>query len=723
MSDWDLQKLKDLPVPDANPTRKGDALDAAMVAFEANEKIFPAKTKGSANRSRPKGVSSTSLWEWIMNSRYYVGPVAAGLLIAPLAVHLSLQHMDADYPNVFTDRAPMDLKENEVRPSSQKMFEESPVSVESDVRAIHTDSEMPAEKPKQDNKTEIYRLYGGTNFGAPSAEPAPSPKPPVPLQNAGSLDGVAEQKEVNANQISGLLPSVAPAPATEMRSKRSGSHALVGSKALSSARHQPQDHIAPPATSAGDRFSQIDRNSFVAVDADPVSTFSIDVDTASYSYVRKLLNIGQLPSPDAVRTEEMVNYFTYDYPLAESADQPFQPTVTVYPSPWNPNTQLMHVGIRAYDVPEDARPPVNLVFLVDVSGSMQAPDKLPLLKASLRLLLSKLDEDDQISIVTYAGSAGTALEPTKASERSKILAALDNLEAGGSTAGAAGIQAAYALANQSKQDGSVNRVILATDGDFNVGVSSDEELKQLISKKRNEGVFLSVLGFGSGNYNDSLMQVLAQNGNGTAAYIDSLAEARKALVAEAGSALVPVAKDVKIQIEFNPATVSEYRLIGYETRALNRADFNNDKVDAGDVNAGHRVTALYEFTPAGSATVYNDALRYKKAASDAGGDQTDELAFLKLRYKLPDSDTSKLMTQPVTKGSAKQSLASVSDEVAFATGVAAFAEKLNGSQFSADFSYDQVRDLAKRGLSSGNGSIRNEFMGLIDLAELLSARK
>ncbi len=720
MSDRNLQNLKDLPIPKTDPARKADALQAAMAAFEANEKIFPARTKGSGNRSRPKGVSSTSLWEWIMNSRYYVGPVAAGLLIAPLAVHLSLQHMDADYPNVFSDRAPVDVRQQEAQLTSSKVIEPSPTPIESDVPAAHTDSEMPAEKPKRDDNTEMSRFFGG----APASESASEAEPQVTIQGAGSLDGgAALTRPSGSDNVAVLLNEAAPAPAAGIKVNRERAIAL-NSKALSSASHQPQDHIAPPtAPISGDRFSRIDRNGFLAVDTDPISTFSIDVDTASYSYVRKLLNIGQLPSPDAVRTEEMINYFTYDYPLAESRERPFKPTVTVYPSPWNPSTQLMHVAIRAFDMPEDARSPVNLVFLVDVSGSMQSPDKLPLLKASLRLLLSKLDEDDQISIVTYAGSAGTALEPTRASERSKILAALDNLEAGGSTAGAAGIRAAYDLANRSKENGSVNRVILATDGDFNVGASSDDELKQLISKKRNEGVFLSVLGFGSGNYNDSLMQVLAQNGNGTAAYIDSLAEARKVLVAEAGSALVPVAKDVKIQIEFNPATVGEYRLIGYETRALNRADFNNDKVDAGDVNAGHRVTALYEFTPAGSATVYNDQLRYKKVASDAGSGQSDELAFLKLRYKLPDSDQSELMTQPVTGSSAKQSLAAVSDEVAFATGVAAFAEKLNGSQFSADFSFDQVRDLARRGLSGGNGSVRNEFMGLIDLAELLSAKK
>ncbi|MEP3276146.1 MAG: von Willebrand factor type A domain-containing protein [Stappiaceae bacterium] len=729
MSDRDLHRLKDLPIPEASAERKAEALQSAMAAFDANEKVFSNKTKGSDNPSRLKAVSTTSLWEWIMQKRYYVGPVAASLLIAPLAVHLTVQQMD----------------ENDDRPILEGLFS-SPTPAEETEALVEL---TPANKPEKSSpvalsdrslgrtdRTEAPNIVGfapSVSEAEPSdlqgivaAPPAPSTDSHIVRQGGGSIDGVTAQAP-RSNEVSSLYGRVAPAPAAERKAKRERAIAL-NSKALSSARHQPRPQDALPAQSAGDRFSQLDRNGFLAVDTDPVSTFSIDVDTASYSYVRKLLNRGELPSADAVRTEEMVNYFTYDYPLAENLEQPFKPSVTVYPTPWNQNTQLMHVAIRAFDVPEDARPPVNLVFLVDVSGSMQAPDKLPLLKASLRLLLSKLDAEDTISLVTYAGSAGTALEPTSAAERSKILSALDNLAAGGSTAGAAGIRAAYDLAHQSKKDGSINRVILATDGDFNVGVSSDDELKKLISEKRNEGVFLSVLGFGTGNYNDSLMQVLAQNGNGTAAYIDTLGEARKVMVEQAGSALVPVAKDVKIQVEFNPATVSEYRLIGYETRALNRADFNNDKVDAGDVNAGHRVTALYEFTPAGTESAYNDALRYKKETTDTGSSaepsaQSNELAFLKLRYKLPDSDKSKLITLPILKSDSKQTLDAVSNEVAFATGVAAFAEKLSGSEYSADYSYDEIKSLAKRGLSGGNGSLRNEFVGLVDLAELLSAQK
>jgi Ca-activated chloride channel family protein len=366
-----------------------------------------------------------------------------------------------------------------------------------------------------------------------------------------------------------------------------------------------------------DRFQSFETNGVKTVAEEPVSTFSIDVDTASYSFVRRSLMEGRLPDPDSVRVEELINYFPYAYPLPESREAPFGVNVTVTPTPWNEGTRLLHVGIQGYDIVPAERPAANLVFLIDVSGSMDQPDKLPLLKSAFRLLLDKLDERDTVSIVTYAGNAGTVLEPTKASERETILHAIDTLQPGGSTAGAAGIEQAYRLARAAKIDGGVNRVMLATDGDFNVGPSSDDELKRMIESEREAGIFLSVFGFGQGNYNDQLMQVLAQNGNGTAAYIDTLSEAQKTLVDEAESTLFPIAKDVKIQVEFNPKTVAEYRLIGYETRALAREDFNNDRVDAGDIGSGHSVTAIYEITPVGSPAVTNDPLRYGEAAEAA----------------------------------------------------------------------------------------------------------
>ncbi len=362
-----------------------------------------------------------------------------------------------------------------------------------------------------------------------------------------------------------------------------------------------------------DRFDTIETNPLHVTAEEPVSTFSIDVDTSSYSFMRAALNDGALPPDDSVRVEELINYFPYDYPGPASAEEPFRATATVMPTPWNANTRLVSIGIKGFDIAPAERPRTNLVFLIDTSGSMQAPNKLPLLINSMRLLVDQLQPDDSVAIVVYAGSAGTVLEPTKVSDKAKILAALEGLSAGGSTAGAEGIRQAYQLAEQNFDKNGVNRVILATDGDFNVGITSNDELQSFVERERESGVFLSVLGFGRGNYNDSLMQTLAQNGNGAAAYIDTLSEARKVLVEESTSTLFPIAKDVKIQVEFNPATVSEYRLIGYENRLLNREDFNNDRVDAGEIGSGHTVTAIYEITPAGSPAKLVDDLRYQSA--------------------------------------------------------------------------------------------------------------
>ena len=345
--------------------------------------------------------------------------------------------------------------------------------------------------------------------------------------------------------------------------------------------------ISQPRPNNTEEFAEYQTNPIKLVADEPVSTFSIDVDTASYSLVRNQLNSGFLPAEQAVRVEEFINYFDYDYPTPSSNAEPFQPTINVFDSPWNEDRKLVHIGIKGYDIETNEQPDSNLVFLLDVSGSMNAANKLPLVKQSVNLLLDTLKPTDTVSIVVYAGAAGTVLEPTKVSEKNKIITALQDLSAGGSTAGGAGIQLAYQLAEQNFDEDAVNRIILATDGDFNVGRFENEELQTLVESKRDSGVFLSILGFGRNNYQDDMMQTLAQNGNGVAAYIESLSEAKKVLVDEATSTLFPIAKDVKIQVEFNPATVSEYRLIGYETRALNREDFNNDKVDAGDIGAGH----------------------------------------------------------------------------------------------------------------------------------------
>ncbi|MEO0914840.1 MAG: von Willebrand factor type A domain-containing protein, partial [Pseudomonadota bacterium] len=361
---------------------------------------------------------------------------------------------------------------------------------------------------------------------------------------------------------------------------------------------------------ADDTFADATPTEIKSTTTEPVSTFSVDVDTAAYTYIRATLTVGALPDPASVRIEEMINYFDYAYLAPETPEIPFTTSVSVTQTPWNPGTQLLQIGLQGYEIPAEERPPLNLVFLIDTSGSMRDANKLPLLVSSFRLLLTALQPEDEIAIVTYAGASGIALPPTPAANRAEILATLGTLTAGGSTAGAAGLQQAYALAETLHREGETTRVILATDGDFNVGLSDPKALKTFIAEKRKTGTYLSVLGFGRGNLNDALMQSLAQNGNGIAAYIDTLAEAQRVLVDDMAASFLPIASDVKIQVEFNPSQISEYRLIGYETRALRREDFRNDAVDAGEIGAGHAVTALYEITPKGSPAEQLPPLRY-----------------------------------------------------------------------------------------------------------------
>lgn len=487
----------------------------------------------------------------------------------------------------------------------------------------------------------------------------------------------------------------------------SRSRALKGTSAgLAATSWIVNDDMARPTPENRDQFASADANPVKLVAEDPVSTFSIDVDTASMSIVRRSIMAGALPPKDAVRVEELINYFPYNYP-APTGDAPFRTTATVMDAPWAEGRKLVHIGIRG------ALPaaPVqsNFTFLIDTSGSMQAQDKLPLLIASLRLLLNDLGPEDSIAIVTYAGSAGTVLEPTKVADRSKILTALDQLAAGGGTAGAAGISQAYRLATDNFDESATNRVILATDGDFNIGASSPEALEELIADQRESGVYLSVLGFGRGNLNDNLMQTLAQTGNGQAAYIDTLAEARKVLVEER-SALHPIANDVKIQVEFNPAAVSDYRLIGYETRALAREDFNNDKVDAGEIGAGHRVTAIYEVTPVGGPARIDD-LRYQPAAT--GGD-ANELGFLRLRYKAPGATESRLIETPIANETTGPET-----EARFAVAMAAFGELLRGSQHLGDWGWDDATALANGAKGKDQFGYRADAIELMRLAEAI----
>ncbi|MSP27854.1 MAG: VWA domain-containing protein [Methylococcales bacterium] len=468
-----------------------------------------------------------------------------------------------------------------------------------------------------------------------------------------------------------------------------------------------------------DKFKETVTNPLKLAKDEPVSTFSIDVDTASYSFVRGSLNQNVLPQKNAVRIEELINYFPYQYDAPTNKEEPFKANVSVFPTPWNKDTKLMHIGIKGYEIDTKDKPRANLVFLIDTSGSMNEPNKLPLLQNSLKMLLDTLREDDSVAIVTYAGSAGVALPPTKIKDKSKISAVIDNLGAQGSTAGAEGIRQAYQLAEQNLDAKGINRVILATDGDFNVGITDTNELKSFVEHERKTGVTLSVLGFGTGNYNDTLMQTLAQNGNGNAAYIDNINEARKALVEEAGSTLFTIAKDVKIQVEFNPAQVAEYRLIGYETRLLNKEDFNNDTVDAGDIGSGHSVTALYEITPVASKGQLVDELRYPKADTKpaATDSKNNELAFVKIRYQLPNGDTSKLIITPVTTEQTTKTVEEIPVESRFATAVAAFGQLLRVDQYLKDFNYDNVISLAEGAKGADKFGYRAEFINLVRLAK------
>jgi Ca-activated chloride channel family protein len=481
--------------------------------------------------------------------------------------------------------------------------------------------------------------------------------------------------------------------------------------------YEPSNAVADEGR---DKFQQFDVNPVKQVADEPVSTFSADVDTASYSFVRRQLNSGRLPQKDSVRVEEMINYFDYAWPAASSAKTPFKPTVVVSDSPWGKGRKLVHIGIKGYELSRDDAPGANLVLLLDVSGSMDSPDKLPLAVQSMELLLSSLKPTDTVGIVVYAGAAGTVLEPTPVKDKQKILDALRELRPGGSTAGAEGIERAYQLAEAHFRKGGVNRILLATDGDFNVGIAGTNELKGFVERKREKGIFLSVLGFGQGNYRDELAQALAQNGNGVAAYIDTLSEAQKVLVQEAGASLFTIAKDVKLQVEFNPATVAEYRLVGYETRALKREDFNNDAVDAGDVGSGHTVTAIYEITPVGSATRMVDKSRYAKESPPTVVTGTaSEYGFLKIRYKLPASDTSQLIEQPIQIVS--DAPQNVLRDVQFSTAVAGFGQLLRGGTFTGPLSFDDVVKQAQTAKGDDPFGYRTEFVQLVRKAKV--ARK
>ncbi len=690
MNDDELKALFERADEAPRPAAKEAALAAALRSFdEVQAEKNSANTQGSATTQRPTP-EVHSLGSKIMNvltvdspfQRWlYSGMASAAVLV--LGVFLALQlPLNKGFEPIE------DLEEEaivatptsrtvEMNGSAEPRLNERQVSAMPEVVEVTAPSRLDAAPPSMDMAAEADAAYA-----APAASVA----------KRAQLSDLAEIRAAGA-QMAGASGAVL---------------------------HEVAEETTPPfyRDKGRDAFEEIDSNPIKRVSAEPVSTFSIDVDTAAYSFVRRQLNHGVLPQKNAVRVEEMINYFPYQYPLPADRSQPFATDVAVIDAPWKAGNKLVRIGIQGYEM-TGAQPRSNLVFLLDVSGSMNSPDKLPLVKQSMSLLLSRMQPEDTVAIAVYAGAAGTVLEPTPVKEKQKILDALGRLQAGGSTAGGAGIQLAYQLAEANFIEDGVNRILLATDGDFNVGIRDREELKGFVERKRESGVFLSVLGFGQGNYNDALMQALAQNGNGIAAYIDTLSEAQKVLVDEATSSLFPIAKDVKIQVEFNPATVSEYRLLGYETRILAEEDFNNDAVDAGDIGAGHSVTALYEITPVGSDSGVFANSRYTESSARPDAGKAGEYGFLKLRYKLPEESESKLVSQPI--GIAQTSDATALRETRFAAAVAGFAELLRGGKYSGDWTYADVLALAQANRGDDPYGYRAEFVGLVRAAEIADA--
>ena len=703
--DKELNKLSRMNPPKPSDEARQQALARAMQAFEEQKKNHGA-TQGSRNGRRHSSISNL-IWSYVMNRKLLAGSALATLIVVPAATYITIGMIN---DRVVDFHAPLEVAE---KPK---------VEVQEPVGAGDERNGEPGRNATGD-------VAAGREKQAKDAEVKPAPK-------------VAEETDADAGQMTAEVPQeaapveVMPLPEAEVTLHAAAPRTAVARKQNPGAMVRSEGVIGQPhilrQKEDRDRFTAKDANPVKSVVAEPVSTFSIDVDTASYAYMRQAILNGRLPAPESVRVEEMINYFPYDWTPPESAEQAFKASITVMPTPWNQHTQLMHIGIRGYEIQVTEQRPANLVFLIDVSGSMDEPNKLPLLKSAFRLLVNKLKPTDTVSIVVYAGASGVVLEPTKVEEKVKILDAIDKLQPGGSTAGAEGIEMAYRLAEKAFVKDGVNRILLATDGDFNVGPSTDEELKRLIEAKRKTGIFLSVLGFGTGNYNDSLMQVMAQNGNGVAAYIDGLSEAQKTLVEEATSSLFPIAKDVKIQVEFNPEKIAEYRLIGYETRALRREDFNNDRIDAGEIGSGHRVTAIYEITPKGSPAVLNDDLRYAQKPAAAVEPEaapvtdtaatSDELAFVKIRYKKPDEDRSTLLSMPVKASEAKAKVEDAPQDVRFSLAVAAFGQKLRKEVFVEDYGWDSILDLGRAAKGSDAYGYRAEFLKLVELAKSLSGQ-
>jgi Ca-activated chloride channel family protein len=747
MTDTELERLKDLPVPPSADGAREAALAAALAAFAAGA------PQGDAEPSRQRSASSISEGRKRMRFRSPMA-IAASIAVLVVAVPIATQLMRTAPP----------LQE----PPRQDKLAALPKAVEAQPKTEQaTQPPPPASEPPKVARVNAPKDLQDAPKRAEPPPVTPGPAPGLTLETAPPPKVDAERPKVNRVEPSDRAapppPAKAPPPSTDTKRADAGPKGEAADKVASalappapkvaaaphhSRRAVEQDvskraplalrqegrrvtdntgigdvlgggYMPGAADQDRDRFAAANTNPVKSVAVEPVSTFSIDVDTASYAFVRRSLNAGRLPPKAAVRVEEMINYFPYSYPLPEDRAAPFKPTVTVLPSPWNPANKLVHIAIKGYDLPKAERPRVNLVLLIDTSGSMAPEDRLPLLRNAFRMLVDTLRPEDTVGIVTYAGTTHAALEPTKVAEKRKILDVLERLVARGGTAGGQGIQEAYRMAEGAFDKAAVNRVILATDGDFNIGITDVGQLKSYIERKRATGIYLSVLGVGRGNYNDALMQALAQNGNGTAAYIDTLSEARKVLVDEVSSTLFPIAKDVRIQIELNPATVSEYRLIGYETRHMKNEDFNNDKVDSGDIGSGHTVTAIYEITPVGSPRFVEER-RYKQPAAatpPAPADGKGEYGFLKINYKLPSESVSRRIELPITQALEKASLGEASAEVRFSAAVAAFGQLLRGDPYLKGFGWDEVIALAAGARGEDLFGYRAELLNLVRLAK------
>jgi|CXWL01.1.fsa_nt_gi Ca-activated chloride channel family protein len=576
-----------------------------------------------------------------------------------------------------------------------------------------TQSTAPPEKTTYREADERQRTEAAEvpQRDAAAADDGRKPKPEAVNEEFAQTtsDSVATPATTTAQ------PLVAPPPPPREPEAKLVTGMVAGAPMPAAPPSGPADRLGLDQVTDTEKYADIAPNPVIATAAEPVSTFSIDVDTGAYSNARRFLDGGRLPPTDAVRIEEFINYFDYSYPTPPKLDQPFSVSTEVAVAPWNADRWLLQVGLKGYELPIEQLPASNLVFLVDVSGSMQSPEKLPLVKTALSMVANQMRAQDRIAIVVYAGAAGLVLPSTKGSDKATILAALDALAAGGSTNGGEGIKLAYQIAKEQMVEGGVNRVILATDGDFNVGMVDQQDLEDLITRERKTGIALTTLGFGQDNYNDQMAERLADLGNGNHAYIDTEREARKVLVKELSANMLTIAKDVKIQIEFNPAVVAEYRLIGYENRMLATEDFNNDTVDAGEIGAGHTVTALYELTPVGSPATRLPVLRYSVPGTAAKGGP--EIAFLKLRYKRPDQDQSRLVEQVVAR---PDEIGKGSSQLQFAASVAAFGEALRGGKYLDGFNYSAIANLARANLGKDAWGMNAEFVELIGKARSLS---